>query len=78
MIIEQLYDALLEAGASEPKAKEAARAVADITQIMHSIDKRLAGVEARMGSMEMLLRVNVIATVAGVAGGLLAIAKHLV
>jgi capsule polysaccharide export protein KpsE/RkpR len=29
MIIEQLYDALLEAGASEAKAREASRAVAD-------------------------------------------------
>lgn len=29
MIIEQLYDALLSAGAEEPKAREAARAVAE-------------------------------------------------
>lgn len=71
MIVEQLYDALIEAGASEAKAKDAARAVADITQTLHSIDKRLHGVES-------LLRVNVIATIAGVTGGLMAIARHII
>jgi hypothetical protein len=37
MIIEQLYDALLEAGASESKAREASRAVADFRETIHQI-----------------------------------------
>ena len=59
MIIEQLYAALLEAGASEDKAREAARAVADFQTVLHSLDKRMTRIEA-------LLTINVIATVVGV------------
>lgn len=59
MIIEQLYDALLAAGAPEDKAREAARAVAEFQTTLHSLDKRLTRIEA-------LLSINVIATVVGV------------
>ena len=38
MLIEELYDALIEAGASEAKAKAAARAIADY-------EKRFGGIE---------------------------------
>jgi hypothetical protein len=59
MIIEQLYDALLAAGAPEDKAREAARAVAEFQTTLRSLDKRLTRIEA-------LLSINVIATVVGV------------
>ena len=44
MLIEELYDALIEAGASEAKAKAAARAVADY-------EKRFGGIERELASL---------------------------
>ena len=44
MLIEELYDALIEAGASEAKAKAAARAIADY-------EKRFGGVERELASL---------------------------
>lgn len=37
MIIEQLYDALIEGGTSEQKARDAARAVADFHNAVHEL-----------------------------------------
>jgi len=44
MLIEELYDALIEAGASEAKAKAAARAIADY-------EKRFGGIERELASL---------------------------
>src|SRR5213594_1782956 len=44
MLIEELYDALIEAGASEAKAKAAARAIADY-------EKRFGGIEGEVASL---------------------------
>jgi hypothetical protein len=46
MIIEQLYDALLEGGTSEAKAREAARAVADFETKIHALEGRLQDVQS--------------------------------
>ena len=43
MLIEELYDALIEAGASEAKAKAAARAIADYETRFGGIEKELGG-----------------------------------
>jgi len=60
MIIEQLYEALREAGASEERSREAARAVADFQNSLHRFEIKLTRIEA-------MLAVNVIATIVGVA-----------
>ena len=44
MLIEELYDAPIEAGASEAKAKAAARAIADY-------EKRFGGIEGEVASL---------------------------
>src|SRR5207247_1383425 len=43
MLIEELYDALIEAGASEGKAKAAARAIADYETRFGGIERELGG-----------------------------------
>ena len=49
MLIEELYDALIEAGASEAKAKAAARAIADY-------EKRFGGIERELASLRSEFR----------------------
>src|SRR5213594_1190649 len=49
MLIEELYDALIEAGASEAKAKAAARAIADY-------EKRFGGIEGEVASLRSDVR----------------------
>jgi hypothetical protein len=41
MMISEVYDALLEAGASEEKSREAAKAIADMDQRFNKIDSEL-------------------------------------
>src|ERR1051326_1667092 len=41
MLIEELYDALIEAGASDEKARAASRAVADMESHFGSIEKQM-------------------------------------
>jgi rRNA-processing protein FCF1 len=59
IIIKELYSALREAGVTEETATKAAESVADIRELIHALDKRL-------GRLEAILSVNVIATVVGV------------
>jgi hypothetical protein len=59
VIIEELYVALIEAGATEASAKAAARAVADFQEVLHKFENRLTRIEALLG-------INVAATVIGV------------
>src|SRR5207244_9973205 len=49
MLIDELYDALIEAGASEAKAKAAARAIADY-------EKRFGGIERELASLRSEFR----------------------
>lgn len=42
MIIEELYDALIEAGASEEKAKAASRAIANYESRFSSVERDLS------------------------------------
>jgi len=48
MIVEELYDALIEAGASEEKAKAASRAVADMERYFTNIQKDMFGLHQKM------------------------------
>ena len=48
MMIEELYDALLEAGASEAKARAAARAMADFDKRFTVIETQIAGLRAEV------------------------------
>lgn len=41
MMISEVYDALLEAGASEEKSRAAAKAIADLDQRFNKIDSEL-------------------------------------
>jgi phage shock protein A len=50
---EELYRALLEAGASEDRATLAARSVAEHDAQLVRIEGRLAGLESRMTALEM-------------------------
>lgn len=41
MMISEVYDALIEAGASEEKSREAAKAIADLDQRFNKVDNEL-------------------------------------
>jgi hypothetical protein len=57
MIIEEIYDALIEAGASEEKARAAARA-------MTNYETRLLKIENKLSLLEWMLGFNLAMTVA--------------
>lgn len=50
MIIEQLYDALIEGGTSPEKAREAARAVADYDTRIHHVERDLTVLKWMVGT----------------------------
>lgn len=52
VMIAELYDALRDAGASEEKARAAAKAVSDTESRMDKLDARMAGLDARMTGMQ--------------------------
>ncbi len=51
IMLSKTYDALVSAGASEDKAREAAEELADYENRLASIDNRLAGVEGKLTVM---------------------------
>jgi hypothetical protein len=57
MIIEEIYDALIEAGASEAKARAAARA-------MTNYETRISKIESKLSLLEWMLGFNLAMTVA--------------
>ena len=57
MIIEEIYDALLEAGASEEKARAAARA-------MTNFETRISKIESRLTLLEWMIGFNLAMTIA--------------
>jgi hypothetical protein len=48
MIIEELYDALIEAGASEGKARAASKAVADMERYFATLEKDIADIRGAL------------------------------
>ena len=57
MIIEEIYDALIEAGASEEKARAAARA-------MTNYETRISKIESRLTLLEWMIGFNLAMTIA--------------
>jgi len=57
MIIEEIYDALLEAGASKEKARAAARA-------MTNYETRISKIESRLTLLEWMIGFNLAMTIA--------------
>jgi hypothetical protein len=59
MIVEELYDALIEAGASEEKARAASRAIADMqgyfTDLRRDISELRSEVEGRLRLHDWML-----------------------
>src|SRR5436853_6160852 len=48
MIVEELYDALIEAGASEEKARAASRAIADMQGHFANIEKNISRLDQKV------------------------------
>ena len=48
MIVEELYDALIEAGASEEKARAASRAIADMQGHFSNIERDIARLDQKI------------------------------
>src|SRR5689334_20059802 len=59
MIVEELYDALIEAGASEPKARAASRAVADMEGQFSQIRNDIARLDQKIEQTRSELRSDV-------------------
>jgi chromosome segregation ATPase len=50
-IVEELYDALIEAGVSEEKARAASRAVADMDTHFGNIEREISGLRQQMSEL---------------------------
>ena len=59
MIVEELYDALIEAGASQEKARAASRAVADMEGHFAKIEKGLSELRSDVGHQILAFRSHV-------------------
>lgn len=55
-MISEVYDALLEAGASEEKARKAAEAVAAYDQRFGTLETRLAGLDGKLETLRADLK----------------------
>lgn len=69
-MISEVYDALVEAGASEEKARRAAEAVATYENRLATIDGRMERLEGRMTLLQWMMATNIVITL-GVLGKLL-------
>jgi len=61
-MISEVYDALLEAGASEEKARKAAEAVAAYDQRFAVLETRIVELAGRVGLIQWMLGTNIILT----------------
>jgi hypothetical protein len=61
-MISEVYDALLEAGASEEKARKAAEAVAAYDQRFAGLETRIVELAGRVGLSQWMLGTNIILT----------------
>ncbi|HUC72884.1 MAG TPA: hypothetical protein VMS01_16980 [Stellaceae bacterium] len=64
IMLSKTYDALISAGASEDKARDAAEELADHENRLSSIDNRLAAVEGKLTVMIWAIGINAAATIA--------------
>jgi hypothetical protein len=55
LMLSKLYDALLEAGASDVKAREAAEEVAAFENRFDLIERHLEGIDGRLSLMQWML-----------------------
>jgi hypothetical protein len=69
-MISEVYDALLEAGASEEKARKAAEAVAQYHQRFASLEQKIVQLDGRMSLLHWMVGTNVVLTL-GCLGKLL-------
>lgn len=61
-MISEVYDALVEAGASEEKARKAAEAVAAYDQRFAGIETRLVELSGRVALLQWMLGTNIVLT----------------
>ena len=61
-MISEVYDALLEAGASDDKARKAAEAVAAYDQRFAGIETRLVELAGRVALIQWMLGTNIVLT----------------
>ncbi len=61
-MISEVYDALIEAGASEEKARKAAEAVAAYDQRFAVLETRIVELAGRVGLVQWMLGTNIILT----------------
>ena len=61
-MISEVYDALLEAGASEEKARKAAAAVAQYDQRFAGLEQRIVQLDGRMSLSHWMVGTNIVLT----------------
>jgi hypothetical protein len=61
-MISEVYDALLEAGASEEKARKAAEAVAQYDQRFTGLEQRIVQLDRRMSLLHWMVGTNIVLT----------------
>ena len=61
-MISEVYDALLEAGASEEKARKAAEAVAAYDQRFAALETRLVQLDGRVALVQWMVGTNLVLT----------------
>ena len=61
-MISEVYDALLEAGASEEKARKAAEAVAAYDQRFATLETRLVQLDGRVALVQWMVCTNIVLT----------------
>ena len=64
-MISEVYDALLEAGASEEKARKAAEAVAAYDQRFAGLETRMVELGGRVALVQWMVGTNIVLTLGG-------------
>ena len=63
IMVAELYDALIDAGASEEKARTAARAMADYNSRFDQIDQKLAEINGKINLIQWMLALVIVDSV---------------
>ena len=71
VMVTELYDALIDAGASEEKARTASKALADYESRFNNIDKELTIINGELKIMKWMLGLILVVTVIPFLKGLL-------
>ena len=61
-MISEVYDALLEAGASEEKARKAAEAVAQYDQRFAGLEQKIVQLDGRVSLLHWMVVTNIVLT----------------